>query len=206
MDYLWIFLVLLVVTIASVIVWAEYYRGHSFGSAVRFSATSGCMRQNLPQSLTPCGGICDGATQGQQCTLSCAPGQHLDGAFEGQSRVVYTCLGQQWNSLSTQPNCTAETMCPPLVPTTFLNFRPGSVCVGAKEGDVCQLSCGPGLYPQGQSYAVCRNGSWSNQLCCGCGTSTAQSACFGCPGCSSGGTGMFCYSEGGSYSQVCPSK
>jgi hypothetical protein len=172
--------------------------GH--GQAVRLVAPGTCLWQDLQNSaeLQQCGGVCDGATNGQQCVVSCPAGKALGGALEGQQQITYTCLDGAWSSLTEAPQCVdPAAMCPALYPSDAVGFQAGSVCIGATEGDICKLACGEGLFPNGPSFATCHNGQWSNPLCCSCGSMVDEIACS--LGCAS--SSKFCVRPDGSFAQ-----
>lgn len=125
---------------------------------------------NEVPNLTTCGD-CKDLAVGGVCNFACTEPNLL---FIGQANV--TCLQTGFSDISVYqpPACVVKpTFCPPIYSQSQENsfgIQVGSICVGAVNGDVCNLFCNPGNEPTAESQQngklTCVDGQWSGMFIC----------------------------------------
>lgn len=148
-------------------------------------------------SVTTCND-CDYMAPGDTCHLTC-----VDPSLIMSGTPAIVCANGMWAFGGLLPTCNAAiAQCPPVLASggacsgegAGVILRPGSVCAGAREGDVCSISCAAGfaLAPGAAAAATCRSGAWDAPLVCvpqlNCVTPNGQpDACAGCTASGGGG-------------------
>ena len=153
-----------------------------------------CRGADLPiaprNSLTTCND-CSYLAPGETCFLACAE-PHLQ--MSGTPEI--TCANGVWALAGLPPSCSPQlAMCPSVMNVNTgscsnngVLVQPGSTCVGAVEGDVCNISCAAGfsIVDGGVVSAVCHDGVWCDKE----SLQPTQLACASQAGCVSG-TGSY---------------
>jgi hypothetical protein len=129
-----------------------------------------CMGSQLPISLaasvTTCNN-CDYLAPGESCYLAC-----LDPSMTMSGMPEITCANGTWAFAGLPPTCNPVlATCPPIMninsghcTNNGIIVQPNSTCVGAVEGDVCNISCQAGyaVPPTAAHVARCHWGSWTD--------------------------------------------
>lgn len=127
-----------------------------------------CKGEDLPitaaNSLTTCND-CTYLAPGETCYMACA-----DAGMTMMGLPEITCANGTWAFAGLPPSCNpVAATCPPVLgisgtgcANNGIVVQPGSTCVGAVEGDTCQIACSAGFgVPATASYmARCSNGAW----------------------------------------------
>lgn len=119
------------------------------------------------EHLITCGD-CSNLSVGGICNFTCDDDTLM---FLGQGNV--TCLQTGFSNINSldPPRCIIRPpTCPLIIQDTTFGIQAGSICIGAGDGDICQLFCNPGYIPnpltQIDGTLLCENGIWSGNFSC----------------------------------------
>lgn len=123
---------------------------------------------NKDSGVVTCGD-CSTMSQGETCYLYCLQSNET---LIGPSSIL--CLSSGWAATSQTFCFLPDPVCPPQVSYGAISYEisPNSVCVGAKNNQVCTGNCFPGFYnPQGIFNSTCScdnvgNCTWDATLFC----------------------------------------
>jgi len=124
---------------------------------------------SLDSSVFTCGD-CSSVPEGQYCYFVCSDPA---ATFTDLSLRSLLCLQTGFQNISSvrAPKClVAAQSCPPILSWNGMSTDYASVCVGAREGNVCRASCQPGYYSANGWYDTTCTAqfTWSRELTCNC--------------------------------------